>query len=286
MKKLSIITINFNNRDGLRKTIESVVNQTWQDFEYIIIDGGSTDGSVEVIKEFSDRIDYWINEPDKGIYNALNKGVAAAKGEYCNFMNSGDCFYAPDTLEKVFDSAPTADIVCGNTLVGDQRKLPPKEITFEFLFNQSLCHQCAFIRTSLMQKYGYDERYKIVADRKFFVQALLLENCSYGAVDVDVVRYDITGFSSVNPVPSRLEYAQVLEELVPERIRKDYGRASQGELYGDTDYDKLFVEIRKRNYRKPIYAMVAGVLRFVALFVPSARFVRNYPRKLTENESI
>ena len=88
--KLSVITINFNNRDGLRKTIESVVNQTYNDFEYIIIDGGSTDGSVDVIKEYADRIDYWVSEPDKGIYNAMNKGIDVAKGEYCIFMNSGD----------------------------------------------------------------------------------------------------------------------------------------------------------------------------------------------------
>ena len=279
MKKLSIITINFNNRDGLRKTIESVVNQDWQEFEYIIIDGGSTDGSVEVIKEYADRIDYWVSEPDKGIYNALNKGVAVAKGEYCNFMNSGDCLYALDTLERVFEINPTADIVCGNTY-SDRLKTPPQEITFDFLFNQSICHQCAFIRTSLMLKYGYDEKYKIVADRKFFVQALLLENCSYEAIDVDVVKYDITGFSSANPVSSRLEYAQVFEELVPERIRMDYGRKAQGGLYGDTDYDKLFIEIRQRKYRQPIYRFVVALLRFVALFVPSARFVRNYPKAI------
>ena len=80
--KLSVITINYNNRDGLKKTIESVVNQTYKDFEYIIIDGGSTDGSVEVLKEYSDKIDYWVSEPDKGIYNAMNKGIDIAKGEY------------------------------------------------------------------------------------------------------------------------------------------------------------------------------------------------------------
>ena len=85
--KLSVITINFNNRDGLRKTIESVVNQTYKDFEYIVIDGGSTDGSVDVIKEYTDRIDYWVSEPDKGIYNAMNKGIDVAQGEYCLFLN-------------------------------------------------------------------------------------------------------------------------------------------------------------------------------------------------------
>ena len=87
--KLSVITINYNNRDGLHKTIASVVNQSWREFEYIVIDGGSTDGSVDVIKSFADRIDYWVSEPDKGIYNAMNKGIDVAQGEYCIFINSG-----------------------------------------------------------------------------------------------------------------------------------------------------------------------------------------------------
>ena len=92
--KFSIISINYNHSDGLRKTIQSVVNQTFTDFEYIIIDGGSEDGSVEVIKDYSDKITYWISERDKGIYNGMNKGIAQAKGTYINFMNSGDVFYS------------------------------------------------------------------------------------------------------------------------------------------------------------------------------------------------
>lgn len=276
--KLSIITINYNNSEGLRKTIESVVNQTWYDFEYIIIDGGSTDGGVEIIKEYASRIDYWVSEPDKGIYNALNKGLAVAKGEYCNFMNSGDCFYSFSTLEQVFASKPMVDIICGNTFT-DKLKAPPKTITFDTLFNVSICHQCAFIRTSLMKKYGYDEKYKIVADRKFFLQALIFDNCSYQSIDVDVVKYDITGFSAVNPVLSRLEYDQVLEELIPERIRVDYGNKYKGKLYGDSWYDKLFVEIRRRNYKGLIYFVVVLLLRFLAIFKSSAKFISNYPSK-------
>lgn len=274
--KLSIITINYNNCAGLRKTIESVVNQIWHDYEFIIIDGGSTDGSVEVIKEFASHIDYWVSEPDKGIYNALNKGVAIAKGEYCNFMNSGDCFYSFNVLEQVFSINPIADIICGNTH-SDSIKIPPQEITFDFLFNGSICHQCAFIRTSIMKKYGYDEKYKIVADRKFFVQAFILDNCSYQAINVDVVKYDITGFSAVNPVLSRLEYDKVLEELIPERIRIDYGRKYKGEIYGDTWYDKLFVEIRRRHYRSIIYSFSTIFLYIVSFFKNSASFIKEFP---------
>ena len=91
--KISVITINYNNKSGLEKTIQSVISQTYFELEYIIIDGGSSDGSIDVIKKYENKIDYWISEQDKGIYNAMNKGIAQAHGEYCNFMNSGDCFH-------------------------------------------------------------------------------------------------------------------------------------------------------------------------------------------------
>ncbi len=122
MVKLSIITVNLNNSAGLRKTIESIVKQTFKDFEYIIIDGGSTDGSAEVIKEFADKITYWVSEPDKGIYNAMNKGILHAKGEYLLFLNSGDWLADDDLLSKVFCEPRTADIIYGhmNFVSGDK----------------------------------------------------------------------------------------------------------------------------------------------------------------------
>ena len=101
MAKYSIITINYNNADGLRRTIESVVSQTFDDYEYVIIDGGSTDGSVDVIKEYENKISYWVSEKDGGIYNAMNKGVKASNGEYLIFMNSGDVFYRDKVLEDI-----------------------------------------------------------------------------------------------------------------------------------------------------------------------------------------
>ena len=121
MTKLSIITINRNNAAGLRKTIESVVSQTYTDFEYIIIDGASTDGSVEVIKEYAEatlpcgeglgeRL-YWVSEPDKGIYNAMNKGILKAQGEYLLFLNSGDWLVDKDVIKSFIDLNIINDIV-------------------------------------------------------------------------------------------------------------------------------------------------------------------------------
>ena len=277
--KLSVITINYNNSDGLRKTIESVINQTYKDFEYILVDGGSTDGSVDVIKEYADKIDYWVSEPDKGIYNAMNKGIDVAKGEYCIFMNSGDTFCNTETVKTVFEIGADKDIICGNTMMPN-RQVPPMEITFNTMYSGTICHQCAFIRTNLMRKYKYDESLKIVADRKFFLQALIYDNCSYSAIDVDVVNYDINGLSSNNRAFSDYEYAQVLEELIPERIRMDYGRQSFGVLYGDTDYEKFFFEVGKRNYKNLIYSMSVFILRLFSIFKKSASFSRIFPLRL------
>ena len=111
--KLSIITVNLNNLEGLKKTYESVVCQTFTDYEWLVIDGGSTDGSREFIEQHQDKFAYWCSESDKGIYNAMNKGIVRAKGEYLNFMNSGDYFVSDKTLAKVFSREINVDILYG-----------------------------------------------------------------------------------------------------------------------------------------------------------------------------
>ena len=120
---ISVITINRNNREGLLKTIQSVVSQTVPPDEFIIIDGASTDGSADLLAQYAGHITYSVSEPDKGIYNAMNKGVAAAKADYCIFMNSGDCFCGPDIIQKLKDAGVSADIICGNARILED---PPK----------------------------------------------------------------------------------------------------------------------------------------------------------------
>lgn len=275
--KLSIITVNFNDRFGLLKTIQSVAGQVFKDYEYIVIDGGSSDGSCDIIKEYQNIISYWVSEPDNGIYNAMNKAIDVAKGEYCIFMNAGDTFCDAYTLSNVFATMPAEDIICGNTLMVETRKEAPEEITFDYLFSNAICHQSAFIKTSIMVKYKYDEKYKIVSDRKFFIQALILDNCSYKKVPIDIVNYDISGFSAENPVLSRLEYDLVLEELIPYRLRVDYGRRTKGYLYGDTYYDKLVYEIKLRKYKCIIYTMLVIILRTISVFKHNAKFIKEFP---------
>lgn len=201
--KLSVITINYNNRDGLIKTIESVVNQTCRDFEYIIIDGGSTDGSVDVIKQYADKIDYWVSEPDKGIYNAMNKGIAVAHGEYLNFMNSGDCFYESTVVENVLPNLCSADFYVGNIYVDNNGQLSLLNSSFvnHNLLNQiifsGIPHQATFIRKETFDKFGYyREDLKIVSDFDHFYKAIMLNNADIQPMNIAIVIYDNSGISS------------------------------------------------------------------------------------------
>lgn len=225
--KYSIITINYNNRDGLRRTIESVVNQTFRDFEYIIIDGGSTDGSVEVIKEYADRIDYWVSEPDKGIYNAMNKGILQAHGEYLNFMNSGDCFYNKRVLEKVAFNSKEASIIVGqdcyvNKYGESHASTLPHYPSSLFLYVATLPHQSSFFKKDLFEHTLYDERLKIVSDWKFYIQQIILRGASIEYCHAIICLREPDGICDHQPDRMFHERKQVLKELYPNGIQKDY----------------------------------------------------------------
>ena len=276
---ISIITINYNNREGLLKTVQSVVRQTIAPYEFIVIDGGSTDGGKEVLEECKDHFTYCVSEPDKGIYNAMNKGIDKATGDWCLFLNSGDCFCHEKVLEQLEGAGVDADIIVGNVkILSDPPKLrrAPESITLDYLYDNGICHQGALIRTSILKNYHYDEKYRIVADRKLFVQALILDNVSYASVDVDLADYDFTGISSQysNWLPAEQEYRRILEELIPARILSDYGQRHEGALFGISSYERLFLEIGKRKWRKPVEKLVRSFLRVASLFIRSARFER------------
>lgn len=223
---LSIITINYNNKKGLQHTIQSVINQNNKDFEYIIIDGGSTDGSLEIIHQYQKYITYWISEKDSGIYNAMNKGLLKAKGEYCNFLNSGD-FYPKNAVELLSQNKGK-DICIGKALCfypSTPKKIiwaPPTTITLANIFVKSLNHQAAFIRTSLMQDLRYNEDYKIIADWDFFIRAFILKNCSYRKIDAITVNYELGGLSSKNMNLYKIEKEKMFSSFLYPRIFKDY----------------------------------------------------------------
>jgi glycosyltransferase involved in cell wall biosynthesis len=202
MISLSIITINYNNSIGLEKTFKSVFAQTWTNFEYIVIDGGSSDKSIDLIKLFNSKIDYWVSENDSGVYNAMNKGILKAHGKYLLFLNSGDTLLNSNILNNVNTFLKSdIDILYGNQLVleldGTLNKcIYPSKLYLSFFFNSSLPHQATFIKRDLFFIHGlYEEKYKIVSDWKFFFDLIIYKNVTYQYIDFDISLFEQGGLN-------------------------------------------------------------------------------------------
>lgn len=236
MSFLTIITINRNNSTGLDRTINSILSQVCSLFEFVLIDGASTDGSVEVIRRyaptFGDRLK-WISEPDKGIYNAMNKGILMATGEYVQFLNSGDCLASEDVVSKMYtalEEKGRPSILYGNMLkdmpdgtVLRDKCFAGRDITFLGFCTGTLNHSPAYIRRGLFEKYGlYDESLKIVSDWKWYLQAIILCEEKPVYADIDVTLFDMNGISETNKSLDKEERRKVLKELIPPAILADY----------------------------------------------------------------
>jgi glycosyltransferase involved in cell wall biosynthesis len=200
--KLSIITINLNNSSGLIKTIKSVISQIFNDYEFIIIDGASADKSIDLIKQYSNKISFWLSEPDTGIYNAMNKGIVRANGEYCLFLNSGDWLFNETVLKDVFDNNFSEDIIYGNEIIelnGEYKNntfIQPEFITFNSFLESNLPHQCTFIKRNLFNVVGlYNEKNKIVSDWEWNAIALFRYNCTLRKIHLPISFYDKIGIS-------------------------------------------------------------------------------------------
>ncbi len=199
MPKISIITVNLNNAAGLSHTIQSVLNQSFKDYEYLIIDGGSTDGSVDIIKKNSDKISYWVSEPDKGIYNAMNKGIRASKGAYLLFLNSGDIFAEKHVLSLVNKCMGEGfDIYYGNVIREDSIIIiPPKKLNFDFFYKSTIPHQGTFTKKELFDRvFHFNENLKIVADWEFFISAICKYMATYKYIDFSISIIELGGVSS------------------------------------------------------------------------------------------
>lgn len=271
---LSIITINYNNKNGLKKTVESIRNQKYQDFEYIIIDGGSDDGSLDVIIQNNDIIDFWVSEADNGIYHAMNKGIAASHGKYLVFMNSGDKFHNDEVLKDSVDKLGDEDIIVGDAYVNNGTlRISPQNLTFDFLYQSTLCHQAAFIKADIMKKYKYDEHLKIVSDWKFFLEALIIDNCTYSRLDVLVADYDSNGISYNDWDKNMSERKYVLESLFPCKLLKDYENLK----YGVSLEDQLWIDIRKSKFHKILYSLNVIIIRIFSKLRRGSNWIKKYP---------
>ena len=257
---LSIITINYNNAEGLRKTLASVASQTYAEIEHIIIDGGSKDNSVEVIRAYESSLASrlcgvpenargdlgcssplasrlkWISEKDSGIYNAMNKGIRMANGEYIEILNSGDILSNANVTQRMIEyleqinsqQKEPVGILYGNMIkVNGLGQVVGKsgytEYSLRQFYNSTLNHDCAYIRKDLFEEYGlYDENLKIVSDWKWYLQAIGLGRVKPEYVDIDVTIFDDEGISETNLELRNKERRQVLEELLPPAVLWDY----------------------------------------------------------------
>lgn len=277
--KLSIVTINYNNAEGLRKTLASVASQTYRNIEHIIIDGGSTDGSVDVIKEYVRNVErmneltnegiqvVWLSEPDKGIYNAMNKGISKASGDYIQVLNSGDILAADDVTESMMvklnelsnervNESDGVAILYGNMIKKDYTmgkilgKSREVEYSLRQYFSSTMNHDCCYSRRDLFETYGlYDENLKIVSDWKWFLQAIGLGHVKPVYVDIDVTIFDASGISETNLALRNQERRQVLEELLPPAVLADY------------DAHAFEIEQMNRLRRRHLYGLVYFIER-------------------------
>lgn len=277
--KLSIVTINYNNAEGLRKTLASVAEQTHRDIEHVIIDGGSSDESVNVIQDYVAKVKseelrtksvIWSSEKDKGIYDAMNKGIKRATGEYIQILNSGDILAAPDVTERMVSALAQAkseelrgtskeigipifygnmikkDYVTGK-IIGKSREV---EYSLRQYYSSTMNHDCCYIHRSIYEKYGlYDESLNIVSDWKWFLQAIGLGNVKPVYVDIDVTIFDTSGISETNLELRNKERRQVLEEVLPPAILADY------------DAHAFEMEQMKRLKKHHIYGLVYFIER-------------------------
>ena len=238
--RLSIITINYNNAEGLRKTLASVAVQTYRDIEHVIVDAASADGSVDIIKEYAEKADYpvsWSSKHDKGVYNGMNVGILRATGDYIQILNSGDILAAPDVTERMVAALPEGvSIFYGNMLKSyDGKKIINRDTcgsgmytpeSFLYFYNGTLNHDCAYIRRDLFDKYGlYNEDMKICSDWEWYVKAIVLGEEKPVYINIDVTIFDMNGVSESHGKNAELikkERREYLEKILPSTVLHDY----------------------------------------------------------------
>lgn len=258
MTKLSIITINFNNADGLQKTIKSVVGQTFKDYEYIIIDGGSTDGSIEIINNNKRFINYWVSEPDKGIYNAMNKGISLSKGDWLFFLNSGDIFLSENSVTEIINYINkfsfTNSLIYGNLIIRglyeDDIIMNYNNIDKYYLLENCIGQQAILFKRQIFNEIGYfDESLKIVGDYEFLLRAFYKFKRKNIHVNSVFSIYQWGGISN--------NYAhEEIHKMEREIVISKYYNKNQIKLFRN----KKYIQLRKIKYVGKIIKLITRQL--------------------------
>ena len=258
--KVSIITINYNNSVGLQNTIESVKNQTCRnDFEYIIIDGASTDNSVDIIKENQNIVRYWVSEQDNGIYDAINKGINVSTGEYLMFLNSGDILTCNSSisyfLEQAKDDTLTdifyGDIECTlNSKSNSWIHKHPDKLTLQFLEYNNINHQSSFIKSNLFEELGrYNLKYPLASDHWFYLKAFISDKI-FTHIDFPIVLFNYDGVGSNNRDKYEQEMITMWNELIPRYVREIVKELnSKKKKYSFLEKFKFRLQMIKQLYR-------------------------------------
>ncbi|MAP54814.1 glycosyltransferase family 2 protein [Altibacter sp.] len=273
MVKLSIITVNYNNVHGLERTIKSVMTQQAKDIEFIVIDGKSTDDSVALLEGHDEHISYWSSEPDNGVYDAMNKGIATATGTYVLFLNSGDHFHNDTSAATMLPHLDGHDLIAFDIQVKgdgtDYVKAHPDVLQFSYLYHKTLAHQSVCIKRTLFDTSGgYDTSLRITADWKFFLDALVRKQCSYKAVHTVVSVYYLDGMSATAQGTNirKQERKKVLAEEYGFFL-KDYRKLEQFQLH-------RFKMLAALEASGPGRKVVSAVLR-VLLFLFTGKKLRD-----------
>lgn len=221
--KLTIITVNYNDACGLKRTLQSVKEQTSRDFEYLVIDGGSQDGSKDLLDEYKEIITYSISERDSGVFNAMNKGIGLAKGNYCLFLNAGDYFAANDVVEKVLPALDDTDFISGDTICispSGKKALwrAPRILSAYVITRYSLSHQSTFIKTSLLKKRPYREDLRIASDWEQELYELVFHDASYKSIPINVCYFYEDGISRTDINGVKAERDKVYSEYFSKRL--------------------------------------------------------------------
>ena len=235
--KLSVVTITYNNLVGLQRTLHSIAGQRWKDFEVVIVDGSSADGTCDYLAKYNglDVPCRYVSEKDNGVYDAQNKGIRMAQGEYCYFLNAGDVLCDETVLERMFADKPQADVLYGNEIVvdGNGKRVGyckgVENPTFLNLYMSCMKHQATFIRRSLFEKYGlYDLSYKIDADWEWFVRVIAMhEDVSLQYKNIDVSCFETGGLSCNNSQVVEEETQRIYNTYVLKRMQDDYNLLMQ-----------------------------------------------------------
>ncbi len=269
MKSISVITINYNNRSGLEKTFASVFSQTKKDFEYIVIDGGSSDGSEDLIENHLSEINYFVSEKDNGIYHAMNKGIRASTGDFVIFMNSGDLFSDNSQIETICNELKNDDeIVYGDVRLlnkitnYDAIQKHPKVLSFKYFYNQTICHQACIIKRSLFEFiFYYNEAYKIASDWEFLIVAIFINNVKYRKIASTIAIFDCGGISTNGHLKlvAKQEREQVLNKYFS-LFKDDYAVLAS---HSSVRSQNLLLIQKSKFFRGIVSAVFFMILKFL-----------------------